>query len=242
MRRLQAVLFDLDGTLVETAPEISDAVNDTLAELGLSGAGEDLVRRWIGHGTGELMIEAYAHAHGVSAESVRKSGEIEAVMPIFSRHYLAHCGRRSHPFPRVIEALEHLQGRGVRLGIVTNKEGRYVEPVVRAHDLGRFFDVVVCGDTLARKKPDPLPLQHALRHWGLDVGEALFIGDSNIDVATARAAGVEVWLVPYGYSRGNPVEEMGADRVIENFGALIAEVSEPQPSQRADGVARTGTH
>lgn len=242
MKRLQAVLFDLDGTLVETAPEISDAVNATLAELGLPGADEDLVRRWIGHGTGELMIEAYAHAHGASAESVRKSGEIEAVMPIFVRHYLAHCGRRSHPFPRVIEALEALHARGVRLGIVTNKETRYVEPVVRAHDLGKYFDVIVCGDTLARKKPDPLPLQHALQHWGLEPADALFIGDSGIDVATARAAGVKVWLVPYGYSRGIPVTGMGADRVIDNFGALIAETGASQPSKQFDEMACTGTH
>ncbi len=216
------VMFDLDGTLVETAPEIADAVNGLLREIGLPAASEQLVEGWIGHGTRELLARAYAHAADRDVEELRADGTIDALMERMAEHYRRHCGTRSRLYPEVAQSLEDLRACGVRLAVVTNKEGRFSLPVLQAHDILRFFDLVVAGDSLPAKKPDPLPLQHCLDTFVCRRERALFVGDSQFDVQAARAAGVAVWALPYGYNLGRPVAEQHPDRMI----ASIAEVAE----------------
>jgi phosphoglycolate phosphatase len=214
------VMFDLDGTLVETAPEIADAVNDLLHELGLPTVAEDLVKTWIGHGTRELMTHAYAHAAQLEVESVRRAGTMDKLMPRFVPYYERRCGTRSRLYPDVLDALRSLRTRKVRLAVVTNKEGRYVTPILMAQNIRAFFDLIVAGDTLAAKKPDPLPLQHCLDRFQVRRERALFVGDSQLDVQAARAAGVEVWAVPYGYNMGQPIADSHPDRLIATMAAL----------------------
>ncbi len=214
------VMFDLDGTLVDTAPEISDAVSDALREFGLREPPETLVARWIGHGTVELMEEAYAWATGWSAASVRGSLAMETVMPVFSRYYAARCGTRSRLFPEAGRCLAQLRSRDVRLALVTNKETRFTSAVLEAHALRDFFDCIVTGDLLRHKKPHPLPVQYCLSRHKVAPARALFVGDSRIDVATARNAGVRCWAVPYGYNQGRPIEREAPDRVIPTLGAI----------------------
>lgn len=220
-RRFDAVLFDLDGTLVQTAPEIADATNDLLRELGLPPVTQQQVDAWIGHGTRELLVQALAHVRRQPQEAVRADADLPLVFAEFDRHYQRRSGTRSRLYPHARQALQALRARGVPLALVTNKEQRHVDAVLRAHALAPLFDRVVCGDSLPTKKPDPAGVRSCLAQFGVDAAQALFIGDSSIDVATARNAGVPVWALPHGYNMGQPIADSRPDRVIPDLGALL---------------------
>jgi phosphoglycolate phosphatase len=216
------ILFDLDGTLIETAPEIADAVNDTLSECGRPSVGQQQVNDWIGHGTRELLIQALAFTDELSAEEVRHSNSFAAIEAVFTRHYQRRCGTRSHLYPHVRETLEALRAAGVNLVVMTNKEGRYTQTVLDAHQMAPLFARVISGDTLPVKKPNPMGIEACLKQFGTARERALFVGDSSIDVATARAGGVAVWALPYGYNMGEPIEACQPDRVIPDFSVLTS--------------------
>jgi phosphoglycolate phosphatase len=216
------VMFDLDGTLVETAPEISDAVNDTLRDLGLPAADEAQVERWIGHGTRELLIAALASATATDVQAVRASDSLPSTAAVFDKHYQRRCGTRSRLYPGVREALARLRASGVKLAVITNKEARYTETVLAVHRLQDSFDRVISGDSLPTKKPDPACVQACLQAFDVPRTRALFVGDSSIDAATARNAGVAVWLLPHGYNMGAPIEQCQPDRVVADFSVLVA--------------------
>jgi phosphoglycolate phosphatase len=216
-----AVLFDLDGTLIDTAGEIADAVNDTLAELGLPVVTEADVRTWVGHGTQSLMVRASAQVQGLSEQALRESGQLPHIMAVFARHYLARCGTRSQLYPHVREALSALRAQGVRLAVVTNKESAYTQVILDAHGLTPVFDRVVSGDTFPIRKPDPTGVLACLEGFGVSREQALFVGDSSVDVATARNAGVAVWALPYGYNLGQPIEASQPDRVVPDLSVFL---------------------
>ncbi len=216
------VLFDLDGTLIETAPEIFDAVNDTLRDLHLPEVELGRVRDWIGHGTRELLVQALAHVGNSSADAVRAAPDFAVAKDRFDGHYRQRCGTRSHLYPHVREVLIALRLAGVKLAVVTNKEQRYTRTVLDAHQMAPLVDRVVSGDSFPVKKPDPVGVLSCMEQFGVTAPRALFVGDSSIDVATARAAGVTVWALPYGYNMGKPIQDCGPDRVIEDFSALMA--------------------
>lgn len=219
---LRLVMFDLDGTLIDTAPEIADAVNDTLAQCGLPLVSQQQVRDWIGHGTRTLLIAALASVQGRTVQEIGADPDLPRIAGIFDGHYQQRCGSSSQPYPHVVEVLDSLRAHGVHLAVVTNKEGRYTDTVLRAHQFDKRFDLVISGDTLATKKPDPAGIAHCLAHCAVTAEHALFVGDSSIDAATARNAGVPVWLLPYGYNMGQAIEACGPDRVIPDMRALLA--------------------
>jgi phosphoglycolate phosphatase len=216
------VMFDLDGTLIETAPEICDAVNDTLARVDLETVTQDCIDRWIGHGTRELLIQALAFVGKTTVEIIRAADYLPLIAAEFDRNYQKRCGTRSHLYPHVREVLQQLRDEGVKLAVVTNKEDRYTQTVLNAHQLAPMFDRVVSGDSLPTKKPDPAGIQSCLDAFHVPRARALFVGDSSIDVATARNAAVAVWALPYGYNMGQPIEACQPDRVIKDFSALTA--------------------
>jgi phosphoglycolate phosphatase len=215
------VMFDLDGTLIETAPEICDAVNDTLKAVSMPTVGQDQVDRWIGHGTRELLIQALAFVGQTTAAKVRASDTLPVIAAEFDRNYQKRCGTRSHLYPHVRAVLQQLHEQAVKLAVVTNKEGRYTRTVLDAHQLAPLFDRVVSGDSLPTKKPHPAGIQSCLDQFQVPAARALFVGDSSIDVATARNAGVPVWALPYGYNMGEPIEACRPDRVIADFSLLL---------------------
>lgn len=219
------ILFDLDGTLLETAPEIADAVNDTLAEMALAPVEQWRVDAWIGHGTRALLVQALALRWGVTEAEARQAQRLSEVEAVFSQHYLRRCGTRSRLYPHVPEVLQALRQAGVKLAIVTNKESRYVQPLLAAHGMSSWFDRVACGDTFPLKKPNPQGVAACLAELGVAPDRALFVGDSSIDVATARQAGVAVWAVPYGYNLGEPIAASRPDRVVADLAALLPQSS-----------------
>lgn len=222
----EAYFFDLDGTLVETAPEIADAVNDTLRYFDWPIVTQQQVNDWIGHGTKELLIMALASVTKSSVEAVRVSDDLKQALPIFDRYYQERCGTRSHLYPHVKEVLTRLRQQGSKLAVVTNKEGRYTDIVLRVHGLTDLFDIVISGDSFPVKKPNPTSVQNCLARWNVLPQQALFVGDSSIDAQTARNANVPVWLLPYGYNMGQTVQSCQPDRVITNFSELL---SSPEP-------------
>jgi phosphoglycolate phosphatase len=217
------VMFDLDGTLIETAPEICDATNDTLTQFGLPPVTQQQVNDWIGHGTQTLLIQALAASSRTTQDAVRQAANFADISAAFVGYYGQRCGTRSHLYPQVREVLAALKAQGVKLAVVTNKEARYTQVVLDAHQLAPTFDRVISGDTFATKKPTPVGIHACLEQFGVAPARALFVGDSSIDVATARNAGVAVWVLPYGYNMGQPIEACRADRVIADFSALVAE-------------------
>ena len=215
------VLFDLDGTLVETAPEIADAVNDTLRHFDLPEVTQQQVNDWIGHGTRELLIQALAFSGATDLATARASENLPLIAAEFDRHYQRRCGTRSQLYPKVRETLIALRERGVKLAVVTNKEGRYTDTVLAVHKLTPLLDRVVSGDTLPTKKPNPAGIESCIKAFGVSPHQVLFVGDSSIDVATARNAGIDVWALPYGYNMGQPIEASAPNRVIADCSELL---------------------
>ncbi len=213
------VMYDLDGTLLDTADEIAQAVNLTLNDFGLESVSVDQVRNWIGHGTGWLMKRAWDEQKG-SADGVNDSvsdADWEKVMKRFVHHYESTAGTTSTPFPHVLETLRKARDYGVKQAVVTNKERRFADRILEKHGLTDQFDLIVCGDSLSVKKPNPGMINHCLTTLGVTQGESLFIGDSEIDVSTAKAAGVMCWAVPYGYNLGRPIADAMPDRIVPDI-------------------------
>jgi phosphoglycolate phosphatase len=221
---MQAVLFDLDGTLIDTAPDLTAALNQALQRQGLRAASVQQVRGWIGDGTRASLAKAVRAAGVPEAEL---EARVDAMWPGFQYDYTTCCGEHSHVYPGVRRALERLIGAGIRVGLVTNKEAAFSHRLLVRHDLNACFDLMVCGDTLPVRKPDPAMLLHALQALQCAADEALYIGDSGIDVRTARAAGVAVWAVTHGYG-GELRGSDAPDRTVDHFDELARALTTPR--------------
>ena len=213
---LKLALLDLDGTLVDSVPDIAYCVDEMVAQLGLPHRGEARVRDWVGNGIERLVKRSLVG---------RLEGEPDPTLftqayALFQELYATHTSARSVLYPGAREGLDYLKARGARLGCITNKATRFTEPLLR--DLGIIddFALIICGDTLAKKKPDPLPLRHAAERFAVDASEALFIGDSISDVQAARAANFPVVCVSYGYNHGQDIATAKPDAVIHSLAEL----------------------
>jgi phosphoglycolate phosphatase len=211
--RPRAVLFDLDGTLLDSAPDLAAAANAMLAELGMAPRDPAEVATYIGRGIPRLVERALTGSLDAAADPAL----LARALPIYEHHYAAESGRRSVPFPRVVEGLRALRHAGVPLACITNKAERFTVDLLERTGLGGFFGVVVCGDMVTRKKPDPEPVLAACARLGIRPDEAVMIGDSANDVQAARAAGCGVWCVPYGYNEGRPVESLDCDVLVPDL-------------------------
>lgn len=207
---LQALLFDLDGTLIDTAGEISDALNITLARHGLPPVAEARVRGWIGDGARALLAQALSHLDAPAHAA-------QQVWAGFALDYAQCCGTRSQLYPGVRSLLARLRRQGLRLALLTNKEGQFAHRLLAHHDLADAFELIVAGDTLAVKKPHPALVEHVLRAFDLNPEQAMLVGDSVTDVRTARAGGIAVQLVRHGYPQGVLSGDDAPDGFIAHF-------------------------
>jgi len=229
---VHAALVDLDGTLLDTVPDIAAAVNRMLAALGLRECSEHAVRNLVGQGSARLVERCLA-LDGAAGRSFDRDP-----LELFVRFYDEESGVRTRSFPGVIEGLGAIAAQGVRLACVTNKLTRFTVPLLERTGLAHFFAAVVCGDSVARLKPDPLPMLHACRLLAVEPAEAIVIGDSANDVAAARAAGCRVLCVPYGYSEGQSVSSLGCDCVVDDLCGAARFIAEQDAQGRAE---RRGT-
>lgn len=209
-REYKGYLFDLDGTLIDTAPDLHQALNHGLAVCGYPTVEESLTRDCIGHG-GRAMITSALQHHGHSTERV------DEILTSFLEYYSNHIAVASRPYPHVEATLRKLRSRGARLGVVTNKNSKLTRHLLAELRFDAYFDAVIAGDTAKRPKPAADPVDLALLHLRLTSNETLFVGDSSTDVEAARAAGVAVICVTYGYSHGISAEQLGADGTIQTF-------------------------
>jgi len=215
-----ALLFDLDGTLLDSAPDLASATDRMLVDLGFEAAGEARVRQWIGNGSRKLVQRAIAFATGVPEESVAETA-VDQAQPVFMRRYGECCTERSRLYAGVYEALLHWGERGVPMACVTNKPGRFTDTLLRHFGLDGWMPVAVSGDTLPVRKPDPAPLRFACEKLGVDAAAAIMIGDSRNDVLAARAADMRVICVSYGYNYGRPAALESPDGVVDSLLELI---------------------
>jgi phosphoglycolate phosphatase len=216
------IAFDLDGTLVDTAAEIADTVNDVLQTEGLASLPEATIRDWIGRGAREVVARAYAVRAGIAQGKQRgDAGHLDTMMVAYARFHAARCGTRSRLFPDVESTLIALRALSIKLAVVTNKEESFARQLLEAHGILDFFDPIVGGDTLPTRKPDPAPLRHCLEVHGIPPGRALLVGDSELDVRTARAAGVRSVVVPYGYNGGKAIASCEPDLIIATVAELL---------------------
>ena len=207
-------LFDLDGTLVDTAPDISVALNTALERDGYQHVSEDHTRHWIGHGARVLLEQALDHQQ-------QPHDAIDSMLEVFIDHYRQHIADRSKPYPEVMATLEALRARGARLAVVTNKLTSLSVAILEALEMKQFFAVLVCGDSTREPKPAAAPAIYAGKQLKLQMDDVLFVGDSQTDVDCARAAGCAVVCVPDGYNHGTHAAAFGADGVIETFKDLV---------------------
>lgn len=229
MTAYRLLSFDLDGTLVDTAGEIAEAVNRTLESHGVRRRDPAQWIRYIGAGTRELMRR-------VTAQLVREQQwpadgrPFDELMRVFDGHYEATTGTSALPYDGCIETLERLQAAGLQLACVTNKEAHFARIVLEQQGLDRYFGLVIGGDTLPHKKPDAAVLQHVMRHFGAAPAETAHVGDSATDVQAAKNAGVAAWALPHGYNGGEPISSADPDRLFPDLPSIADAVLAPEPA------------
>lgn len=212
------VMFDLDGTLVDSAADIAVALNRALADLALPGVSDAQVRTWVGRGASRLVHCALEHQR----QPVDRFEKLhEALLARFMARYQEDVSARSTVYPGGRELLAACRAAGIALACVTNKPYAPARALLADLDLLEPFDLLLGGDSLPSKKPHPAPLQHCLRHFGVAPAEALMVGDSRNDVEAARAAGVPCVALPWGYNHGEPIEAARPDWLLESLADLL---------------------
>ncbi|MCT8266633.1 phosphoglycolate phosphatase [Afifella sp. JA880] len=211
----KAIIFDLDGTLVDSVPDLTDALNDLLVEEGLPAVNEDNVRKMVGDGV-EKLVERGFEARGRTLDKV----ELEGLVARFLALYEPRATEKTVLFPTAVETLAGLEESGIALAVVTNKPGAATRLILEGLGVAERFGAVIGGDSGLPKKPEPAVLLAALQQLGISAEDALMVGDSPADVGAARSAGLPVLVMSYGYTK-LPPEELGADQVIDSLSEIV---------------------
>lgn len=229
MKRLfqnrKAVLIDLDGTLVDSVPDLAYGIDQMMLQLAMPIRGVDAVTEWIGNGVERLVKRALVNSMvGEPSEAL-----FQKALPLFEVAYAANNGKHSHLYDGVETGLNYLQQQGYRLACVTNKPAAFTHPLLEAMGIADFFDVTIGGDQVARRKPDPQPLLMAAEKLRVDPKQAVMLGDSISDIMAARGAGMPVICVSYGYNHGQAIggqEGRGQERRSHHPDAVIDSLAE----------------
>jgi len=206
-----AVIFDLDGTLLDTIPDLHAAAAAMLRELGRPELSLEVIKSYVGRGIPNLVKRVLADSLAAADDDTSPPA---AALESFRRHYANENGRQATLYPGVIAGLEMLKAKGIPLAVVTNKGGAFTLPLLKSSRLAPYFEVVVSGDLLPKAKPDPMPLIWACGRLNVSPANAVFIGDSINDFRAGRAAGCHVFLLPYGYNEGRDVQELDCDAIV----------------------------
>jgi phosphoglycolate phosphatase len=210
---VKAIIIDLDGTLLDTAPDLAVAANRMLAELGREPLPEARIADFIGKGVPHLVKRTLTESYGNEPDEALFERALESQYT----HYDRTNGELTQPYPGVMEGLALLQQAGFKLACVTNKFARFTLPLLKQMKMDTYFSETISGDTLPRKKPDPLPLTHTAKQFGIAPAQMLMIGDSFNDVQAARAAGCPIFCVDYGYNEGLDVRTFGVDAIVSSL-------------------------
>ncbi|WP_316366937.1 phosphoglycolate phosphatase [Candidatus Thiodiazotropha sp. CDECU1] len=213
IKKPEMILIDVDGTLVDSVPDLAYCVDEMMKQLGRPPHGETKVRDWVGNGVERLVRRALIGR----LDGEPEEAEFARAYPIFLELYAENTSKRSLLYPGIREGLDYLKGQGYRLGCVTNKAAQFTLPLLRDLGVHDDFEIVVAGDTLPKKKPDPMPLLHAAEQLSADPSAALMVGDSQSDVKAARAAGFQIVCMSYGYNHGEDIRHYNPDAVLDSL-------------------------
>jgi phosphoglycolate phosphatase len=215
---IRAIAIDLDGTLLDTIPDLCGAVNRVLADLRFAPLPIDLVKTFVGKGLGEHMRKSLRAAMGREPDPAEKAH----AMDLYRAHYASHIADHTTIYPGVVEGLDAFKARGLRLSVVTNKWTTNTETLLAHFNIDTYFDHIVCGDTLATNKPDPGMMFFSAGRHDVHPREMLMIGDSGNDSRSAQAAGAPVILMNYGYSEGENLADLRANAIVSTFTVIPA--------------------
>ena len=210
------IMIDVDGTLVDSVPALAYCVDEMMQELGLQKWGEAKVRHWVGNGIPKLVERALTGE--LEGRPIKEVFNI--AYPIFLDLYEDNAAERSYLYDGVREGLDYLKSQGYQLGCVTNKSEQFTHPLLKALGIFNDFKIIISGDTLVKRKPDPMPLLYCAEHFNLKPEECLMLGDSVSDVKAARAAGFDIICMSYGYNHGNDIADENPDLVIDSMSQL----------------------
>lgn len=207
------ILIDLDGTLVDSVPDLTYCVDEMMKRLDMPVRGIDAVRNWVGNGVQRLTERALVNA----VEGMPETELMDKAYPIFLELYKNNNSQRSKVYDGVLDGLKWMQNNGYRIGCVTNKAESFTVPLLKSKGLFDLFEVIVSGDTCAEKKPHPMPLLHAAKLMGVSPNNALMLGDSKSDVKAARAANFNIFCMTYGYNHGEDIANYNPDVIMDSF-------------------------
>ncbi len=210
------IMIDVDGTLVDSVPDLAYCVDELMKAMNRAPWGEAKVRHWVGNGVPKLVERSLTG----ELEANANKQDFDKAYPIFLELYSVNTSVRSCLYSGVKEGLDYLKQQGYILGCVTNKAEQFTMPILKDLGIFDYFGLVVSGDTLAKKKPDPLPLLHSAEFFNIDPQDCLMLGDSISDVAASRAAGFEIICMSYGYNHGVDIQEANPDLVIDSMAEL----------------------
>jgi phosphoglycolate phosphatase len=217
---IDLLLFDLDGTLIDSVPQLYLAVDVALRACGLPGVSLEQVKQWIGNGADMLLRRAIVQSYDVQSYELNQAIDPALLVRVraeFDAHYLAGLSRDFTLFPDVQKVLQRLRSAGYRMAVVTNKPHPFVAPLLDEAGLSSLFECVLGGDVLPQRKPDPTPLLHVCERLQVTPARSLMIGDSRNDVLAAKAAGIPVVGLTYGYNHGEPIAACEPDWVMDHF-------------------------
>jgi len=210
------VMIDVDGTLVDSVPDLAYCVDQMMIRLEMPIRGEERVRHWVGNGVPRLVERALTD----ELDGFPSQEAFDKAYPIFLDLYAQNSSVRSTLYEGVIEGLDYLKSKDCLLCCVTNKAEQFTLPLLKSLGIIDYFGIVISGDTLEKKKPDPLPLIHGANFFKINPKECLMLGDSVSDVKAARAAGFQIICMSYGYNHGNNIADENPDLVIDSMNQL----------------------
>ncbi len=213
LKRPAMVLIDVDGTLVDSVPDLAWCVDEMLKQLGMPVRGEARVRHWVGNGVERLVQRALMN----QLDGMPDDALYQKALPIFQQLYSENTSKRSCLYDGVKQALDFLKATGVKIGCVTNKASQFTLPILRDLGIADYFELVICGDMVEKKKPDPMPLLQAAQQLGVAPQDSLMLGDSMSDVKAARAAGFGIICMSYGYNHGEDIRDYHPDAVVDSM-------------------------
>ncbi|MCW7551213.1 phosphoglycolate phosphatase [Endozoicomonas gorgoniicola] len=217
----QLIMYDLDGTLVDSVPDLAISIDAMLDDLNLPKAGEDKVRLWVGNGIPSLVKRALVDDMAGDQPGIVNREVFVKAYDSFKHHYAIEVGQHSHLYPGVKDFLQAMADKGVKQAVVTNKSEIFTEKLLKLMGIDHFFEISLGGDSLDEQKPHPLPLLHAIEKAEASLDTALMIGDSSNDIKAARAAGVKVIALPYGYNHGEPIAASNPDLIVTTLDKLL---------------------
>ena len=216
IRTPELVLLDLDGTLVDSMPDLANSINKTLVEFSIAKREINSIRNWVGNGVEKLLHRAITNDINGEAEPNLFDKAYISFMDIYNKNMCV----KSVCYPGVREGIDYLKEKNFIIGCVTNKNSRFVRPILEKLGLIDDMRIIIAGDTLPKKKPDPLPLLHAASFFKTDPKNSLMIGDSINDVKAARAANFQIVCVSYGYNHGNDILDSNPDAILDSLADL----------------------